>query len=100
MNMLKAAGNNWHLSQTQVPVAGYHITLIEKGELGKSSKIVEEVNELIDAEHQGCKIMQLVECADIYGALEAYVDGLGLSIEDLKSFSNITKRAFINGKRN
>lgn len=79
---------------------GYHITQIAKGELGKSSKILEEVNELIDAEKQECKIMQLVECSDIYGALEAYINNMGLTMEDLKLFSNITKRAFNNGKRN
>lgn len=89
-----------HYPKPEVGEHGYHITPIKKGELGKLSKIQEEVDELVDAEQQGSRIMQLVECADIYGALEAYVDGFGLTMEDLKSFSNITKRAFKNGKRN
>lgn len=81
-------------------VKGYHVSEIEKGQLGKSSKILEEVNELIDAENQACKIMQFVECSDIFGALEAYINNLGLDMNDLSVFSNITKRAFENGGRN
>jgi len=78
---------------------GYHINKIEKGELGKTSKIQEEVYELIDAEKQGSKIMQLVELSDLYGAIESYCETLNISMEELKKFSDITKRAFKNGRR-
>lgn len=78
---------------------GYHIRKIKKGELGKSSKIQEELDELKDAEEQGSVIMIQVELADLYGAIEAYAEKAGLSMDDLKKFSNITKRAFINGIR-
>lgn len=80
-------------------VEGYHITNIEKGVLGEISKIEEELNELKDAEKQGSKIMMMVELSDLYGALEEYCVKQGLTIEDLKIFSNITKRAFKNGRR-
>ena len=80
---------------------GYHITHIKKGELGKSSKMLEEIEELIDAELQGCKIMALVELSDLVGSLEAYLEKNypTIKIEDLKVMSKITKRVFINGHR-
>ena len=78
---------------------GYHITKIEKGKLGDISKIQEELDELKDAEAQGTKIMIGVELSDLYGAIELYAEKQGLTMEDLKIFSDITKRAFRNGRR-
>ena len=80
---------------------GYHITVIKKGELGEASKILEEVKELIDAENQHCKIMVLCELADIFGAIDAYLEKkkYSVTLEDLITMSRITKRAFINGRR-
>ena len=80
---------------------GYHITPIQKGTLGESSKILEEVHELIDAELQGCKVMAILELADLLGAIEAYLENTkyGVTLEDLRLMSSITKRAFLNGHR-
>jgi len=78
---------------------GYHLMDIPKGELGKLSKIKEEYMELVDAEKQGSKIMASVELSDLYGAIEAYAETYGYTMDDLKTFSSITKRAFVNGKR-
>lgn len=78
---------------------GYHLKEIKKGQLGKASKIQEELDEFVDAEDQGCKIMAMVELSDLYGALEAVASKYGLTMEDLKSMSDITKRAFITGHR-
>ena len=80
---------------------GYHVTPIQKGELGESSKILEEVEELIDAERQGCRVMSLLELADLLGAIEAYLEKkkYGCTLDDLKIMSRITKRAFVNGHR-
>lgn len=80
---------------------GYHIRKIPRGEMGKSSKILEEVMELIDAEEQNCKIMALVELSDLVGAIEAYLERNHPSIElrDLIEMTDITKRAFKNGYR-
>ena len=80
---------------------GYHLTEIKKGVIGDSSKISEEVAELIDAEQQGCKIMALVELSDLYGAMEAYLSKnfQDITMDDLKSMSKITVRAFLNGHR-
>jgi phosphoribosyl-ATP pyrophosphohydrolase len=81
--------------------AGYHVTSIEKGILGTSSKILEEVQELIDAELQECRLMALLELADILGAIDAYLaqQAPSFNLEDLLKMSTITKRAFKNGYR-
>ncbi len=80
---------------------GYHLTQIPKGELGTSSKIREELDELIDAEHQGVSIMVLVELSDIVGAIESYLENNfpTMGLQDLKAMSDVTKRAFRNGRR-
>lgn len=78
---------------------GYHLKEIKKGELGKLSKIQEELDELYDAEKQCSKVMIGVELSDLYGALESYAQTMGYTMEDLKNFSAITKRAFVNGRR-
>ncbi len=82
-------------------MAGYHLKSIEKGLVGKSSKILEEVEELIDSEEQGNKIMALVELSDIYGALECYLENNFpyLTMEDLKTMSDTTRRVFKTGYR-
>ena len=77
----------------------YHINDIPKGELGKISKIEEELAELKDAEKQNSKIMIMVELSDLYGAIEEYCLNNNLTMNDLKIFSDITKKAFNNGRR-
>lgn len=78
---------------------GYHITKIKKGKLGEISKIEEELSELKDAEKQNCKIMIMVELSDLYGSIEEYCKKHDITMKDLKTFSDITKRAFKNGRR-
>jgi phosphoribosyl-ATP pyrophosphohydrolase len=83
------------------PLPGYHVRSIEPGVLGEPSKIQEELDELADAEAQGSKIMMLVEMADLYGALQLYLEQnfTDVTMEDLAGFSAITRRAFTNGRR-
>lgn len=80
---------------------GYHITQIPKGTVGESSKLLEEVHELIDAEQQSSKIMALVELSDLIGAIELYLEKHhpDTKLEDLKKMSDITRRAFRTGVR-
>jgi hypothetical protein len=79
---------------------GYHTIDIPKGELGEFSKIKEECLELEDALNQGSEVMALVELSDLYGAIESYLEKHHkLTVGDLKKFSDITKRAFKNGRR-
>ncbi len=70
----------------------YHNEPILKGELGKISKIQEELDELKDAEKQGVKVMVHIELSDLYGAVEFYAAEQGLTMEDLKKFSDLNKR--------
>jgi hypothetical protein len=80
---------------------GYHITTIPKGVVGESSKILEEVLELQDAELQNASVMALVELSDMIGAVELYLDRHhpSVTLEDLIIMSRITQRAFRNGYR-
>lgn len=80
---------------------GYHIDTIPRGVYGTSSKLLEEVLEIIDSEKQECKIMTLVELADLYGAINGYLEHNfpSKTMEDIKKMSDITQRAFINGHR-
>lgn len=82
-------------------MTGYHITEIKKRNYGSAGKIQEELDELNDAHEQGSKIMQLVELSDLYGAIEGYLQQNfpGMTMQDLKKFSDITKRAFESGER-
>jgi phosphoribosyl-ATP pyrophosphohydrolase len=78
---------------------GYHEIKIAKGELGEFSKIREEFEELNDAMIQGNKLMAICECADIIGAIEAFVAKYNLSLKDLIRMSDATKSAFADGSR-
>lgn len=80
---------------------GYHKAKIEKGIFGDSSKILEEVFELIDSEEQGAKIMALNELADIIGAVRGYLvkHHPGLSFDDLVKMADLTRSAFQDGQR-
>lgn len=77
----------------------YHLKKIKKGELGKISKVQEEIDEYKDALNQKCEIMAVLELSDIYGALEAVAISHNLTMKDLKKMSNLTKRAFASGHR-
>lgn len=80
---------------------GYHIKQIKKGVLGQSTKIAEELDELIDAEEQGSRLLVLCELADIIGAVEAYLikQFPDIKLADLVSMAMLTKRAFQSGER-
>jgi len=82
-------------------MTGYHLAKIQKGELGKISKIQEELDELKDANLQRSKILELVELSDLIGAIQAYLvrQHPGITLEDLKHMAEITKRSFDSGER-
>lgn len=88
--------------ETTISYKGYHLDNIPKGELYKSSKIMEELLELQDAEKQGCKIMQLVELSDLVLSIMQYTYsqfGRDFDIHDLIKMAGITERAFLSGER-
>lgn len=78
---------------------GYHKSDIKKGVLGEASKIQEELDELIDAQLQGNRILAICELADIYGALEAVAAKYGCSMSDLATMAGATAEAFRDGER-
>lgn len=78
---------------------GYHLSEIEKGELGEFSKIKEEFLELEDANIQNDSILILCELSDLIGSIEEYIKKWNLNIEDLKKFSDKTKKSFKDGTR-
>lgn len=80
---------------------GYHTSKIKKGELGRASKIQEELDELLDAELQSCKILALCELSDLVGAVQAYLEHNypNITLDDLIQMSNLTRKAFKEGER-
>ena len=79
---------------------GYHTAKIPKGVFGEASKITEEYYEWLDALSQGVKILELVELADLIGAIEGYAaKQYSISLQDLIQMKSLTERAFIDGTR-
>lgn len=64
-------------------MAGYHLATINKGVLGELSKVREEVEEAMDAQAQGVKIMLLVELSDMIGAMKAVAEKNQLKFSDI-----------------
>lgn len=79
---------------------GYHTKKIEKGTIGHFSKIKEEFQEAEDAFEQSDEILIICELSDMVGAIEEYVKRWNLDLISLKKFSDKTKSAFKEGKRN
>lgn len=97
--LMKEASAPILLPQAETP--GYHLDIIPRGTLGEASKVLEEALELVDAQRQGVKIMELVELSDLLGAIKAYLEkhAPGHTFEDLLKMNEVTERAFRNGRR-
>ncbi len=80
---------------------GYHVTKIERGEIGEISKIREEFEEFLDATKQDVAVMQLVELSDLLGAIEAWLEKYhpNVTLNQLARMKDLTRRAFKNGYR-
>lgn len=67
----------------------FHKKEIPQGVLGETSKILEEVLEMIDAEEQGIKSMTLFEASDALGAMILWLEKNhpSFQIEDLILFA-------------
>ena len=78
---------------------GYHLREIEKGVLGEYTKIEEEFDEFHEALEQDNKLMAMLELSDMIGAIEAYVEKRGMTLDDLIKMKDATKRAFQTGHR-
>ena len=84
---------------TMIHTPGYHNVPIIKGTLGKLSKILEEVDELVDAESQDNKLLVINELSDLAGAIRHYAESKGVTLDDLIKMNNVTERAFKSGRR-
>lgn len=82
-------------------MAGWHLRHIQKGILGNSSKILEEVEEFLDAEGQKLPILALWELSDILGAIHAYLRKFhpSITLEDLIAHSKKNSEMFEKGFR-
>lgn len=78
---------------------GYHKIEIKKGVYGEFSKIREEFEELQDSVGQGNKILIICELTDLVGAIEEFALKYGVTLNELKNFSDLTKSAFKDKKR-
>jgi hypothetical protein len=79
---------------SEVEKPGYHLAKIEKGVLGEFSKVKEEYLECMDAYHQFCIIMALVEMSDLVGAMRWYYGEEAfeeMAREAIDEFPNVTK---------
>lgn len=81
---------------------GYHMRDIVRGEVGKLSKVREELEEAVEAEEQGNRLMVLQELSDLIGAVECYLREQfhgEFGTEDLIRMARATGRAFAKGDR-
>lgn len=69
----------------------FHKKKIKKGKYGELSKILEEVEEAIDAQEQGHRFMMLIELSDIVGAVEGVLlkEGFNVTVEELVKFARL-----------
>lgn len=79
---------------------GYHLREIPtKGVYGEPSKIREELEELEEALEQKNRILAICEICDLYGALKAVAEKLGITMDEAREMSAATERAFRDGSR-
>jgi hypothetical protein len=81
---------------------GYHVEEIPRGTYGEISKILEEAAELKDATEQSNVVMVIIELSDLIGAIDGYMEkyyGDKLTIDNLLTMAEATKRAFKSGHR-
>ena len=85
----------------KVKKPGYHERTIPKTLPGSFFKILEETEEAKDAYLNKNPIMLLCELADLYGAMELFLEQnySGVNMDDIKKMQQVTRRAFKNGRR-
>lgn len=73
----------------------WHVRDIKKGTYGDLSKIQEELDEAVDAEEQGQKLMLFFELSDIIGAVGGVANKHGITLDDLVKFSKLRTEVLI-----
>jgi phosphoribosyl-ATP pyrophosphohydrolase len=74
----------------------YHKRKILRAEFGSPNKIMEEAEEFMDAQEQGCEVMAIVELADLIGAIKGFIKKAhpSLTLSDLEKMADVTAAAF------
>lgn len=78
---------------------GYHNIIIMKHDHDSPFKIFEEFKEFIDSLASNNKLMAMQELSDLYGAIETQANLLNVTMSDLKTMSDVTKKVFKTGYR-
>ncbi|QXM18482.1 hypothetical protein Phab24_id036 [Acinetobacter phage Phab24] len=77
----------------------YHKIKIHKHNVESIFKLQEEFFEYLDAVANNNPIMAVQELSDLYGCLENEITKYGMSMEDLRKMSDLTKSVFTSGFR-
>ena len=77
----------------------YHKLKICKHHVGSPWKLQEEVLEYIDAVSNDNPVMATTELSDLYGVIEEEAKKYGLTMDNLKTMSDLTKQVFNSGHR-
>lgn len=85
--------------------SGYHSYIIKKGSYGDSSKVLEELREFEESLLSENPLMALCELSDLLGSVEGLINSylnkkkLGITYSDIVKMKDLTKQAFVNGRR-
>ena len=79
---------------TEKKKSPYHNVPVTNGTYGEVSKILEEVEEAMDADQRGLKVLVLVELSDMIGATLGYLEkhAPGMTLEDLVAFAETIRK--------
>lgn len=77
----------------------YHKLKIHKHSVDSPYKLQEEFLEYIDAIATGNNVMAVQELSDLYGCIENEVQKFGMTVDHLKTMSDVTKGVFNSGTR-
>lgn len=80
-------------------MSGYHKLKLMKHSNSSLWKIEEEMLEYIDAISTNNKVMAIQELSDLFGVIEDQANKMGITIEELKTMSDLTKSVFQSGSR-
>lgn len=78
----------------------YHKIKITKHEHDSPFKIGEEYLEFLDSIGTNNPIMAIQELSDLYGCIELQAKKLGVTMDNLKKMSDLTREVFLSGSRN
>ena len=79
---------------TEYKKSYFHVMPVRRGTYGELSKVQEELDEALDAETRGQKLLLMIELSDIIGAVAGVAERHGYSLDDLIQFSELRRNVF------